>query len=158
MNHWTLIQSSLLQGWRTFWYPYHRNQLCHCLMVWVYMCVTSFFVKVISALSRRRVNLILLKSAKYCWCCKKKKKSIKTLNRLKCAFNANNTSISKFVFEAPQGTRNHRGLVFFFFSPFWDFFFHYYHYYYYHYKAAAHSRISKGHMSPTLWLTFGNKL
>lgn len=35
----------------------------------VSMCFTSFLVKVISAVSRSRVNLILLKSAKHCWCC-----------------------------------------------------------------------------------------
>lgn len=33
------------------------------------LCFTSFLVKVISAVSRSRVNLILLKSAKHCWCC-----------------------------------------------------------------------------------------
>lgn len=46
------------------------------------LCVTSFLVKVISAVSRSRVNLILLKSAKHCWCWKKCQNRINWLTDL----------------------------------------------------------------------------
>lgn len=39
-----------------------------CSVMWF----TSFLVKAISAVSRRRVNFILLNRAKYCWCWKNK--------------------------------------------------------------------------------------